>query len=146
MAAEQGRKDGVPIDEHRPLFAGAKARSTTRTKAMILNQRIDLWEYTEKSQQQSGVSDWKVLYLNVRCCSVVSDVLPSKEAAIALAQERMRQHCAVDWIEGPNGQVIIKEEIKRCAEASEPESGGDMAEDSACLAPKDEPRRRVAVS
>ena len=59
------------------------------------------------------MSDWVIVYRNVSRdrTDVRSPALSSQEAALSFARALMHQHCEVDRIEGPQGQVIGKEEI-----------------------------------
>jgi hypothetical protein len=66
------------------------------------------------------MTDWIVVYRNFFGGGEVRAPAASrsKEAALSLARSLMRAHYEVDRIEGPNGQVIGKEEIERWVAAN----------------------------
>jgi hypothetical protein len=64
------------------------------------------------------MSDWYVVYTDEHGREdAKSRAMPSKEAALSHARDLMRRG-SVDRIEGPNGEVVRKEEIERWAAAN----------------------------
>ena len=66
------------------------------------------------------MSDWVPVYRSITRGSdnTRASASPSKEAALVHARALMRQGHAVTKIEGPNGQVIGQEEIRRWVAAN----------------------------
>jgi hypothetical protein len=57
------------------------------------------------------MSDWTIFYRDLNRRDLESPKLASKERAFARARDLHRQHFEIDRIQGPNNEVIHREEI-----------------------------------
>lgn len=64
------------------------------------------------------MSDWVVVYRDVHGRGSVSPALPTRETALIRARDLKRQHHVVGKIEGPDGEVVDKQEIERWVAAN----------------------------
>jgi 1,2-phenylacetyl-CoA epoxidase PaaB subunit len=62
-------------------------------------------------REDSQMPDWKVFYRDQHDQDRACEGIPSREAALRRAKDLYRQRSALYRIEGPNGKIMLKNEI-----------------------------------